>query len=89
MKRYRDRLKVENSLDEDRMARMNRINPKYVLRNHIAQRAIEQANEQQDYSEIDRLLTLLKDPYTDRPDMEEYAIPAPSSTPPIIVSCSS
>ncbi len=49
--------------------RMNRVNPKYVLRNYLAQTAIEKA-QQKDFSEIDRLLTLLQNPYRDQPGMD-------------------
>ena len=87
--RYRGRLQAEKSQDEERKVRMNQTNPKYVLRNHLAQQAIEQATQHQDYSEIDRLLNLLKDPYSEHPDMEEYAAPPPPGNTPIIVSCSS
>jgi len=68
---------------------MDQVNPKYVLRNHLAERAIQQAVREKDYSEIDRLLELLSHPFTDQPGMEAYAIPAPDDSPPIIVSCSS
>jgi uncharacterized protein YdiU (UPF0061 family) len=87
--RYRDRLLAEKSQEEERRVRMNRVNPKYVLRNHLVQKAISQATQHQDYSEIDRLLNLLNDPFTERPGMEEYAAPPPSGSAPIIVSCSS
>ena len=60
-RRYEGRLREEGSRDEDRLVRMNRVNPKYVLRNYLAQTAIEKA-QQKDYSEIDRLLTLLQNP---------------------------
>ena len=68
---------------------MDSTNPKYVLRNHLAQKAIEQAEEHQDYSEIDRLLNLLTDPCTDQPGMDAYANPAAADSTPIVVSCSS
>jgi uncharacterized protein YdiU (UPF0061 family) len=87
--RYRERLRAEKSKDEERQSRMNQVNPKYILRNHLAQRAITQAVQQKDYSEIDRLLTLLSDPFTDRPGMEAYVLPPPPGEPSIIVSCSS
>jgi uncharacterized protein YdiU (UPF0061 family) len=87
--RYRERLVAEKSQDEERMGRMNRVNPKYVLRNHLAQKAISQATQQKDYSEIDRLLNLLNDPFTERPGMEEYSAPPPPGSASIIVSCSS
>jgi len=86
--RYRDRLRGEGSIDAERKARMDAVNPVYVLRNHLAQAAIERA-QQRDYSEVDRLLQLLRDPFTERPGMERYAMPAPEGTPHIVVSCSS
>jgi uncharacterized protein YdiU (UPF0061 family) len=87
--RYRERLRAEKSEDEERRVRMNRVNPKYVLRNHLAQKAISQAIQYQDYSEIDQLLNLLNDPFTERPGMEEYAALPPPGSASIIVSCSS
>lgn len=87
--RYRERLRAEKSDDEERPAKMDRVNPKYILRNHLAQRAITQAVQQKDYSEIDRLLNLLSDPFTEQPGMEVYAMPPPPGEPSIIVSCSS
>ncbi len=75
--RYRDRLRSEQSLDHERSARMNRVNPKYVLRNYLAQVAIEKA-QQKDFSEIERLYTLLQHPYSDQPGMEAYALRPPT-----------
>jgi uncharacterized protein YdiU (UPF0061 family) len=84
---YRARLDQEPESPADRRARMDRLNPQYVLRNHLAQRAIERA-EARDFSEVDRLLDLLRDPFTDRPDLEAYAAPDPSGRR-LVVSCSS
>jgi uncharacterized protein YdiU (UPF0061 family) len=67
---------------------MNRVNPKYVLRNYLAQAAIEKA-QQKDFAEIDRLLALLQHPYTDQPGMEGYAAPPPNWGKHLSVSCSS
>lgn len=86
--RYAERLRAEGSRDEDRRPRMHRVNPKYVLRNHLAQVAIERAR-QKDYTEIDRLRQLLKDPFAEQPDMEAYAALPPDWAKEIIVSCSS
>ena len=71
-----------------RRATMHRANPVYVLRNHLAQQAIETA-QQGDASEIDRLLTLLRDPWTERPGFESYARPPADDVPAVAVSCSS
>ena len=87
--RYRERLQAEKSQDAERNVRMDQVNPKYVLLNHLAERAIQQAIREKDYSEIDRLLELLSHPFTDQPGMESYGLPAPDDSPPIIVSCSS
>ena len=56
----------------ERRARMNAVNPKYVLRNYMAQQAIDRA-EQGDYAEIHHLLDLLRRPYDDQPGEEQYA----------------
>lgn len=71
-----------------RRAAMDRANPLYVLRNHLAQRAIEAA-QRGDASEIDLLLGLLRDPYTERPGFESHARPPADDTPAVPVSCSS
>ena len=86
--RYRDRLRGEQSHDDERSVRMNRVNPKYVLRNYLAQTAIEKA-QQKDFSEIDRLFTLLQNPFSEQPGMEAYALPPPNWGKHLSVSCSS
>lgn len=86
--RYRDRLRNERSRDDDRRDLMNHVNPKYVLRNYLAQTAIEKA-QNKDFSEIDRLFTLLQNPFDDRPGMEAYALSPPNWGKHLSVSCSS
>jgi serine/tyrosine/threonine adenylyltransferase len=86
--RYRDRLRSEGSRDDERCDRMNRVNPKYVLRNYLAQTAIEKA-QHKDFSEIDRLFTLLQEPFKDQPGMDAYALPPPNWGKHLSVSCSS
>jgi uncharacterized protein YdiU (UPF0061 family) len=85
---YRNRLQSEQSRDDERHARMDRVNPKYILRNYLAQGAIEKA-QQKDYSEIDRLLRLLQNPFTEQPGMEHYAAAPPNWGKHLSVSCSS
>jgi uncharacterized protein YdiU (UPF0061 family) len=87
-RRYRDRLAHEPRDDAARHAAMRAVNPKYVLRNHLAQRAIEAA-QQRDYSDIARLHDLLRRPFEEHPDNEAYAAPPPDSERHIVVSCSS
>ncbi|WP_408888153.1 protein adenylyltransferase SelO [Myxococcus faecalis] len=86
--RYRARLAAEGSVDEERRGRMERVNPRYVLRNWMAQAAIERAR-QGDYSEVVRLLSALADPFTQRPEYEEYTVAPPAWGRHLVVSCSS
>lgn len=85
---YRERLKLEKCRPEQRREKMLAVNPKYILRNHLAQTAIEFA-ERGDYGEIDRLLKVLSHPFDDQPEYEDYALQQPEGSRPIVVSCSS
>lgn len=86
--RYGERVRSEGPGDDERRQLMNRVNPKYVLRNYLAQTTIEKA-QQKDFSEIDRLLTLLQDPFAEHPALESYAAAPPNWGKHIVVSCSS
>jgi serine/tyrosine/threonine adenylyltransferase len=63
-------------------------NPKYLLRNYMAQIAIEKA-QQGDYSEIDRQLHLMLKPYDEHPENEEYFAEPPDWAKRLSLSCSS
>ena len=64
---YAERLRVEHSDDVQRAAAMNRINPSVVLRNHLAEAAIRQA-QAGDFSEVQRLLKVLQNPFDEDHD---------------------
>ena len=85
---YRGRLNTEASAPDDRRARMRRVNPKYVLRNYLAEIAIRRA-QARDYTEIERLLEVLQKPYDEQPEMQHYAALPPHWAGEIEVSCSS
>ena len=85
---YRERLATETQSDEVRHAAMKHANPKFILRNYLAQQAIEAA-ERGDYSEIARLHDVLRHPFDERPERESYAQPPPDWASHIEVSCSS
>lgn len=86
---YRDRLALERSRDAERQARMARVNPVYVLRTWLAERAIRKAEDDGDGSEIERLRVLLRYPYSEQPGAEEYTRSAPAWARDLVVSCSS
>ncbi|PIE55658.1 MAG: hypothetical protein CSA34_07730 [Desulfobulbus propionicus] len=73
---YTARVSDEGQDDEERRARMNRVNPKYILRNYMAHLAIEEA-EQGDFFRINELLELLRHPYDEQPEKAEYAAKRP------------
>jgi uncharacterized protein YdiU (UPF0061 family) len=92
MVHYRDRLAREPGTAVERTARMNAVNPKFVLRNHLAERAISQARGDQgerDFSELERLLQCLQRPYDEQPQFEHYALPPPAGLCAVQPSCSS
>ena len=85
---YRARLRQENSIDAARAEAMNRVNPKYVLRNYLAQIAIDKA-QQKDFSEVEKLLTILQHPFDEQPEHAHYAALPPDWAGKLEVSCSS
>ncbi len=74
--RYAARLHADPLPRDERRSRMDAANPKYVLRNYLAQQAIDRAG-QGDESEISRLLDLCRRPYDEQPGMEQYAARRP------------
>lgn len=70
MQRYVHRIQQDETAHEDRKSQMNSVNPKYVLRNYMAQLAIDKSNEG-DHSLIAELLELLRRPYDEQPENEE------------------
>jgi uncharacterized protein YdiU (UPF0061 family) len=86
--RYAARLRAESSINAERAQRMNRVNPLYVLRNHMAETAIKQAQRGDD-SEVQRLHRLLQNPFEAQAGCEADAGFPPDWAQSIEVSCSS
>jgi serine/tyrosine/threonine adenylyltransferase len=72
LRRYSARVREDGTSDATRRERMNRVNPKYVLRNYVAQLAIDRA-EQGDPSVVLELLDVLSRPFDEQPGKERYA----------------
>ncbi len=85
---YRARLAHESSDPEARRIAMRAVNPKYVLRNHLAEEAIVKARGK-DFSEVAGLLKVLQSPFEDQPENERYADLPPTWASQLEVSCSS
>ena len=80
--------RVERDVVEGRTERMNAVNPLYILRNYLAQNAIDAA-EAGDYDEVRRLHQVLGAPFTEQPGMEAYAQRPPEWGKHLEISCSS
>ena len=89
LKSYTDHFDVLELNIEEQHEKMRMINPKYILRNYIAQIAIDKAEREQDYTEIEKLIAVLHNPFNEHPDMEQYAGLPPDWASKVSVSCSS
>ncbi|MCL4114382.1 UNVERIFIED_CONTAM: hypothetical protein GTU68_052318 [Idotea baltica] len=69
--KYSLRLQKESSNNEWRKTSMDKINPKYVLRNYMAQLAIDEAEKGQ-FNLVGELFELLKTPYDEQPSMQKW-----------------
>ena len=76
LRSYIKRVRKDGTPDDLRRKRMNAVNPKYVLRNYLAQLAIDKA-EQGDMSMVNDVLDLLRHPYDEQPGKEECAAKRP------------
>jgi uncharacterized protein YdiU (UPF0061 family) len=86
--KYQQRLKSEGIDEAERQQAMAAVNPKYVLRNYLAQQAIDKA-EVGDYKELEQLAEVLSKPFDEQPKFEDYAKMPPDWGKRISVSCSS
>lgn len=76
LEHYRSRLAAQGVEEERRQARMSGANPKYVLRNYLAQQAIDAATAG-DAGPLNRLLTVLRQPYAEQSEHEDLAARRP------------
>ncbi len=77
---FLDKLKEQSIKDR---STLKTVNPKYVLKNYIAEIAIR------DFDFLKAFLTVLYNPYIEHPEFEKYALPTPAEHKHIEVSCSS
>jgi uncharacterized protein YdiU (UPF0061 family) len=84
--RYLSRLQKRPS--DMAVRQMLQVNPKYVLRNHLAEAAI-QKSKKGDHSEVETLFKLLQSPFEEHSQFEHYANLPPDWAANIEISCSS
>ncbi|WP_343348775.1 protein adenylyltransferase SelO [Pseudomonas sediminis] len=85
---YLARCELEGGEQSERQARMHAVNPKYILRNYLAQQAIEAA-ERGDYGPVRELHSVLSRPFDEQPGLERYAERPPEWGKHLEISCSS
>ncbi|WP_161598994.1 protein adenylyltransferase SelO [Aidingimonas lacisalsi] len=88
LRHYTDRLAQEPRSRQQRHDAMASVNPRYVLRTHLAQSVIESA-EAGDSEPLRTFRELLADPFTERPDMDVWQQVPSRNAPPVNLSCSS
>ena len=76
LRKYQARLHLEGRSFSERQAQMNAVNPKYVMRNYLAQIAIDAA-EQGEFEKVKELLEVMRHPYDEQPQFEHYAAKRP------------
>lgn len=86
--KYLEQVNNQDETEQDRHARMNKVNPIYVLRNYFAQRAIEHA-EQGEFSFSEKLLAALRAPFDEKPEYQEFSKAPPATAQCVALSCSS
>jgi uncharacterized protein YdiU (UPF0061 family) len=73
----------------DRRAAMDAVNPRYVLRNWVAETAIRAVEDRGDAGPLDRILRLVQAPYAEHPGEEALSEPPAPEFAGLSVSCSS
>jgi uncharacterized protein YdiU (UPF0061 family) len=86
---WRERYRARMDGEGDRRAAMDAVNPKYVLRNWVAETAIRAAQDQGDAGPLDRILKLVQSPYAEHPGEDALAQPPAPEFSGLSVSCSS
>ena len=88
LKKYRIRLSSESTTPLERFRSQNLKNPKYILRNYIAQEIISEV-ELGKFEKLEKWMQVFEKPYDEHPEFNSYAEPTPEALRKFIISCSS
>ena len=86
---WREIYRVRMEGEGDRRAAMDAVNPKYVLRNWVAETAIRAVEDRGDSEPLDRILKLVQSPYAEHAGEDALAQPPAPEFSGLSVSCSS
>lgn len=91
--RYREACALDTASggpsDSERHEKMNAVNPKYVLRNWVAEEVIRAVRDDGNTQVFEDVYRALQSPYAEHPDLERFAAPPPQWANDLCVSCSS
>ena len=85
---FLERHSKETLSKDKRLKLMNQVNPKFILRNYMAQEAIEAA-EVNDSSKLETLMIVITQPYEELIEHEKFANKSPIWAKDLEISCSS
>lgn len=88
LRQYALRVQQEAASNPIRRQQMRSVNPRFILRNYMAEEVIREAH-QGDYRPLHDLLPLLRHPGDPHPEFERYAGPRPAWAESIYLTCSS
>ena len=84
---WQSRLERNPMAVPERIAAMHKVNPVYIPRNHLVEDALEAAEKEFNLEPLEKLLTVLADPFSEKKEFSEYAEPAPEDLPPYQTFC--
>ncbi len=88
IKSYQKRQEVEITSSEKKIKLLNENNPKFILRNYMAQEAIEAA-EESDFTVIEKFIKVITNPFSELDEYQHYAEKSPAWAKDLEISCSS
>ena len=88
IKSYQKRQEIEVTSSEKKINLLNENNPKFILRNYMAQEAIEAA-EESDFTVIEKLIEVITNPFDELDEYKHYAEKSPAWAKDLEISCSS
>lgn len=76
LKKWKKMIHQKSEKTENTIHNLNSINPIYIPRNHLIERAIREYEEENTHAIMDQILQVTQKPYLEQEDMEDFAIPA-------------
>jgi len=85
---FQERHTKEDLSVDKKLTSMNQVNPKFILRNYMAQEAIDAA-EDSDFSKLETLIVVLTKPFEELKEHQKFANKSPAWAQDLEISCSS